>query len=307
MSAEARFKGVIAPMLTPFDSDGNPDLERFCEHAAWLISEGCTGLAPFGTTGEANSLGLDERMSLLDGLVNAGIDAERLLPGTGCCSIPDSVRLTQHAVQSGCGGVLMLPPFYYKAPVASDEGLYRYFAEVIERVGDTRLKIYLYHIPPMAQVGFSLDLIGRLNDAYPETVVGLKDSSGDWQNTKAIIDRFSGFTVFAGSEVFLLDTLRAGGAGCITATGNVNAREIRRVYDNWRSSEADELQTAITATRKAIQAFPVIPMMKALLALSRSDPAWRNVRPPFLTMDEAVARTLRDELAEAHGMTLELA
>ncbi|GBF25410.1 4-hydroxy-tetrahydrodipicolinate synthase [bacterium MnTg02] len=307
MSAEARFKGVIAPMLTPFDSDGNPDLKRFCEHAAWLISEGCTGLAPFGTTGEANSLGLDERMSLLDGLVNAGIDAERLLPGTGCCSIPDSVRLTQHAVQSGCGGVLMLPPFYYKAPIASDEGLYRYFADVIERVGDARLKIYLYHIPPMAQVGFSLDLIGRLIDAYPETVVGLKDSSGDWQNTKAIIDRFSGFTVFAGSEVFLLDTLRAGGAGCITATGNVNAREIRRVYDNWQSSEADELQTAITATRMAIQAFPVIPMMKALLALTRSDSAWRNVRPPFLTMDDSAARTLRDELAEAHGMNLELA
>ena len=307
MSAEARFKGVIAPMLTPFDSDGNPDLKRFCEHAAWLISEGCTGLAPFGTTGEANSLGLDERMSLLDGLVNAGIDAERLLPGTGCCSIPDSVRLTQHAVQSGCGGVLMLPPFYYKAPIASDEGLYRYFADVIERVGDARLKIYLYHIPPMAQVGFSLDLIGRLIDAYPETVVGLKDSSGDWQNTKAIIDRFSGFTVFAGSEVFLLDTLRAGGAGCITATGNVNAREIRRVYDNWQGTEADELQAAITAARKAIQAFPVIPMMKALLALTRSDPAWRNVRPPFLAMDETVARTLRDELAEAHGMNLELA
>ena len=307
MPAEARFKGVVAPMLTPFDSDGNPDLTRFCDHAAWLLSEGCTGLAPFGTTGEANSLGLDERVSLLDGLLDAGIDPKRLLPGTGCCSIPDSVRLTQHAVRSGCGDVLMLPPFYYKAPIASDEGLYRYFADVIERVGDTRLKIYLYHIPPMAQVGFSLDLIGRLIDAYPETVVGLKDSSGDWQNTKAIIDNFSDFTVFAGSEVFLLDTLRAGGAGCITATGNVNAREIRRVYDNWQSTEADELQAAITAARKAIQAFPVIPMMKALLALTRSDPAWRNVRPPFLPIDEAVARTLRNELAEAHGMTLELA
>lgn len=307
MPAEARFKGVIAPMLTPFDSDDNPDLTRFCDHAAWLLSEGCTGLAPFGTTGEANSLGLDERVSLLDGLLDGGIEPKRLLPGTGCCSIPDSVRLTQHAVQSGCGGVLMLPPFYYKAPIASDEGLYRYFADVIERVGDAGLKIYLYHIPPMAQVGFSLDLIGRLIDAYPETVVGLKDSSGDWQNTKAIIDNFSDFTVFAGSEVFLLDTLRAGGAGCITATGNVNAREIRRVYDNWQSTEADELQAAITAARKAIQAFPVIPMMKALLALTRSDPAWRNVRPPFLPMDEAVARTLRDELAEAHGMTLESA
>lgn len=307
MSTEVRFKGVIAPMLTPFADDGSPDPTRFAAHAQWLLSEGCTGLAPFGTTSEANSLGLDERMSLLDGLVEAGIDPKGLMPGTACCSIPESVRLTKHAVETGCGGALMLPPFYYKAPVASDDGLFRYFSEVIERVGDTRLRIYLYHIPPVAQVGFSLDLIGRLTSAYPETIVGLKDSSGDWDNTKAIIDGFPGLTVFPGSEVFLLDGLRAGGAGCITATANVNPREIRRVYDNWQSAEADALQGGITATRMAIQAHPVIPMMKALLAVTRSDSAWRNIRPPFMPMDEGAARALRDELADAHGMTLELA
>ena len=118
--------------------------------------------------------------------------------------------LTKHAVDLGCGGVLMLPPFYYKAP--SEEGLFRFFAEVIEEVGDDRLKVYLYHIPPVAQVGFSLPLIGRLIKEFPETVVGLKDSSGDWSNTAAILDAYPGFEVFPGSEVFLLDGLQQGRA-----------------------------------------------------------------------------------------------
>ncbi len=305
MTTETRFKGVISPMLTPFGDDNNPDLPRYREHAAWLLREGCTGLAPFGTTSEANSLGLDERMSLLEGLLESGIDPQIVMPGTGCCAIPDTARLTEHAVRLGCGGVLMLPPFYYKAPVVSDDGLFRHFAEVIERVGDARLRIYLYHIPPVAQVGFSLDLIGRLIEAYPETVVGLKDSSGDWNNIKSIIQGFPGFTVFPGSEIFLLDGLRLGGAGTITAPANVNPGAIRRLYDNWQSAEAEELQAGVTATRKAIQAYPIVPIMKAMLAVTRSDPVWRNVRPPFSPMDEATARKLLDELAESHGMTLE--
>src|SRR5690606_30180342 len=156
---------------TPFGDDGNPDAERFTRHARWLMAAGCTGLAPFGTTSEANSLGLDERMEMLEDLVDEDIDPARLMPGTGTCSIADTVVLTRHALDVGCGGVLMLPPFYYKGP--SEDGLYRYFSEVIEEIGDAKLRIYLYHIPPVAQVGFPLTLIGRLVKAYPDTVVGL--------------------------------------------------------------------------------------------------------------------------------------
>src|SRR5262249_39089229 len=162
---------------------------------------GCTGLAPFGTTSEANSLGLDERMELLEELADAELEPAHLLPGTGMCSVSDAVILTEHAVAIGCGGVLMLPPFYYKEP--SEEGLFRYIAEVIEGVGDNRLKIYLYHIPPVAQVGFSLPLIARLIKEFPDTVVGIKDSSGNWNNTKAVLDAYPKFEVFPGSEVFL--------------------------------------------------------------------------------------------------------
>ena len=303
MATEAHFSGVIAPVLTPFDEDGNPDTERFTEHAQWLLAEGCTALAPFGTTSEANSLGIEERLELLEELVDEDIDPAKLMPGTGCCSIADAVVLTKHAVDLGCGGVLMLPPFYYKAP--SEEGLFRFFAQVIEEVGDEDLKVYLYHIPPVAQVGFSIPLIGRLIKEFPNTVVGLKDSSGDWSNTAAILATYPGFEVFPGSEIFLLDGLKNGAAGCISATCNVSAAAIRNVYDNWQGPDAQKLQDGITALRKAIQAFPMIPALKALIAHYRQDPDWANLRPPFVPLPAAEADKVIRTLAEAHGFKLE--
>src|SRR6188474_1668144 len=216
-SDHAHLRGVIAPVLTPFRANLAPDQERFISHCRWLLSQNC-GLAPFGTTSEANSISKDERMSLLAALVAAGIDPSRMMPGTGCCSITETVELTAHAVRHGCAGVLMLPPFYYKN--VTEEGLYAYFSEVVQRVGDERLRIYLYHIPPVAVVGITPNLVERLLKAYPTAIAGMKDSSGDWSNTKTFLDAFakSGFDIFPGSESFLLANMRNGGAGCISAT-----------------------------------------------------------------------------------------
>jgi 4-hydroxy-tetrahydrodipicolinate synthase len=305
MQQQRHFSGVIAPVLTPFGEDGGPDPERFVAHCQWLMQEGCTGLAPFGTTSEGNSLGVDERMELLEELADSDIEATTLMPGTGACALADAIVLTRHAVDVGCGGVLMLPPFYYKAP--NEEGLFRFFAEVIEGVGDDRLKVYLYHIPPVAQVGFSLALIGRLIKAFPDTVVGLKDSSGDWSNTAAILEAYPQFEVFPGSEIFLLDGLRKGAAGCISATCNVSAAAIRNVYDSWRSAEADALQAGITALRKAIQAYPMIPALKAIIAHYRQDPVWARLRPPFTELPTADAAKAIEMLAQAHGFRLDFA
>jgi len=281
------FRGVLAPVLTPFDEKLEPDVGRFVDHARWLLGDGCTGLAPFGTTGEALSLGLAERQRLLEALVEGGIDPAVLMPGTGLCSIADSVELTRAAVEAGCGGVMMLPPFYYKG--VSDDGIYRHFAEIIDRIGDARLKIYLYHIPPQAVVGFSMDLVGRLLRDFPDTVVGLKDSSGDWDNTKALLDAYPGFATLSGSEIFLLDNLRGGGAGCITATGNINARAIRAVFDGWEGTDADALQGAITTFRQIVQSQPMIPMLKHVVAHYRDDAGWARVRPPLPAGVEASA------------------
>jgi 4-hydroxy-tetrahydrodipicolinate synthase len=292
----SRLAGVLAPVLTPFGVDLAPDSERLVRHCRWLLTQGCSGLAVFGTTSEANSLSVEEKEALLDALVVGGVDPANLLPGTGCCALTDTVRLTRRAVERGCAGVLMLPPFYYKA--VTEEGLYRSFAEVIERVGDQRLRVYLYHIPPIAQVPIGPGLIERLITAFPRTVVGIKDSSGDWQNTRTLLERFSGsgFRVFVGSERFLLDNMRGGGAGCITATGNVNPAAIVRLFREWRSPEADRLQAELNAVRGAVEKLPVIPALKAILARHAGDPVWRTVRPPFVELAAAPVEALLAEL-----------
>ena len=297
--ARKRIEGVLAPVITPFKRDLSPDAGRFVKHCRWLMKSGCAGLAVFGTNSEANSMSVDEKLELLEALVKGGVPAPALMPGTGHCALTDSVRMTREAVRMGCGGVLMLPPFYYKG--VSDEGLFRSFSEVIERTGDERLRLYLYHIPPVSNVGISLELIERLLTRYPGIVAGAKDSSGDWNNTRAMLERFKdrGFDIFPGSEVFLLDGLRAGGKGCITATGNVNPGAIDQAFRNWRGPDADKLQAGITATRKIVQKVPMIPALKAINAHFRNDPQWRAVRPPLTGLTPAQDEQVISELKAA--------
>src|SRR2546428_6451908 len=194
-----RITGVLSPVVTPFKADLSPDADRFVRQCRWLLSQN-VGLAVFGTNSEANSLSVEEKIELLERLVGAGLDPARMMPGTGCCALTDSVRLTAHAVKLGCRGALMLPPFYYKG--LSDAGLSRSSAQSIERVGEARLRVYLYHIPPVAQGPITLGLVERLLKAYPQQTAGMKDSGGEWNNTKAFLDAFarSGFDVFAGSR-----------------------------------------------------------------------------------------------------------
>jgi 4-hydroxy-tetrahydrodipicolinate synthase len=295
------FSGVLVPVLTPFTPSGEPDAGRFVAFCHWLLDQGAGGLAIFGTTSEANSMSPAERMELLDRLIEAGIPAGMLMPGTGACAVTDATTLVRHAVGHGCGGVLMLPPFYYKG--VSDDGIFAFISSVIDKVGSPALRLFLYHIPPMAVVGFSLDLVGRLIAAYPQTVVGLKDSSGDWSNTAALLERFPGFAVFPGSEVFLLDGLRKGAVGCITASGNVNVPGIKKVYDNWRGPQAEALQAEITTLRKALQAYPMVPALKRIVAHYHNDPNWAIVRPPLVPLDQAQSAALIADLGKL-GFTL---
>ena len=294
-SSPVRLRGVFAPVLTPFNHDLSPSVERFVKHCGWLIGQG-VGLSVFGTNSEANSLSVGEKRHLLDALLAAGIAPGRLMPGTGACALTDTIELTRHAVASGCAGVLMLPPFYYKG--VSDEGLFRSYARVIDAVADARLRIYLYHIPPVAQVGISLKLIERLLKAYPGAIAGIKDSSGDWSNTEAMLRELQpqGFDVFAGSEAFLLATLRAGGAGCITATGNVNPGPIVELYRHWQDVDADARQQALNATRAMFQKLPMIAAMKAAIAWQSGDSGWSVLRPPLIELDAAQGAQLQREL-----------
>lgn len=291
--ADSKLSGVLCPVVTPFSNDLSPDPDRLIRQCHWLLTQN-VGLAVFGTNSEANSLSIDEKMMLLDRLVEAGVDRNRMMPGTGLSALTETVRLTKHAVELGCAGTLMLPPFYYKD--VSDDGLFASFAEVIERVGDAALRIYLYHIPPVSQVGISLDLIERLIKAYPDTVVGIKDSSGDWDNTNAMLARrWDDFRVFAGAETFLLQNMRGGGAGCISATANINPAAIVRLYREWQSPAAEDLQKELDEIRSIALAFPMIPALKATVAHFSNDPQWRTVRPPLV----ALADDQRNKLIEA--------
>jgi 4-hydroxy-tetrahydrodipicolinate synthase len=317
-----RIRGVLAPVVTPFKADFSPDLQRFIRHCQWLLSQNC-GLAVFGTTSEANSMSAEERMTLLDSLIAAGIDPSRMMPGAGCCSITETVELTAHAVKHGCAGVLMLPPFYYKA--VSEEGLYRYFSEVVQRVGDTRLKIYLYHIPPVAIVGITPKLVERLLKAYPNAIAGMKDSSGDWNNTKTFLDAFAEtacpaptaraartFDVFAGSESFLLANMHNGGVGTISATANVNPAAIHKLY--WCSVrclsgsrsvasaldlDLEDQQSKLNVVREVFnnRKFPsMIAALKHAIAIYGNDPEWIRLRPPLVELTTEQAKLLAAEL-----------
>ncbi len=312
-----RIRGVLAPVVTPFKADLSPDCERFIRHCQWLLSQNC-GLAVFGTNSEANSMSAAERMKLLDTLVAAGIDPSRMMPGTGCCSITETVELTAHAVKHGCAGVLMLPPFYYKD--VSEEGLYRYFSEVVQRVGDTRLKIYLYHIPPVAIVGVTPKLVERLLKAHPTAIAGMKDSSGDWNNTKTFLDAFArnGFDVFVGSESFLLANMRNGGVGTISATANVNPAAIHKLYEKCSgvcvkrrgnrkalaaasasTTELEDQQAQLNVVREVFSnsRFPsMIAALKQAIVFYGNDPEWIGLRPPLVELTTQQAELLAAEL-----------
>jgi len=286
---DALFGGINAAVLTAMKPDFTPDLDRMASHAKWLLANGCHGLGIMGTTGEANSFGLHERKEILEGLVARGVPASVMMPGTGCASLTDTVELTIHAREQGCRGVLLLPPFYYKAP--SDDGLFAYFDAVAQRVGTKEgnsIALYLYHFPQQSAVPLSLSLIGRLLDAHPGVFKGVKDSSGDYANMKTMIDAFAtrGFEVYSGSDEYVQKILAEGGAGCITAASNANSHWGGIVYAKRTGPEADAAQAMLTATRRAATAAPLIPGLREIIARSSGDAGWRVIRPPHLPLSK---------------------
>ena len=289
------FSAVLSPVLTPFNVDGSPNAKKLLRQCQWLQSHG-VGQAVFGTNSEANSMSARQKIMVLEELIDGGLNPNNVMPGTGACSVDDAVMMTRAAVNADCAGVLMLPPFYYKD--VSDDGLFAFYADVIEKISDAKLKIYVYNIPPVTKIGLSLSLLERLVMAYPNTVIGMKDSSGDWPYTESVIKALSGsgFRVYAGSEVFLLRTLRAGGVGCISATANVNPKAIAQLAVRWQEAGADVLQESLSAVRAIFAQFPMIPGMKAAIAHYSGDPNWLRVRPPLLSLSAEQQNKLVHEL-----------
>ena len=289
-------RGVIAPILTPFNDDLSVATDLYVAHAHRLLDQGCAGIAPFGTTGEALSVGISERIAAIRSLIDGGIDPAKMIPGTGLSNVADTARLSRTCLDMGCTAVLTLPPFYYKS--VSEDGLYQYFKQLIEAIGSDA-RIYLYHIPPIAIVGVPPSLAARLHTELPRQIIGIKDSSGEWENTRALLD-IEGMIVYPGSELALLDALEHGAPGCITATANINAGDIAKVVDLYEQGDiatAKSLHDAVKRFRLIVQDYAPIPALKRLLAISTGEQRWANVRPPLTAISEdeghALAVTLR--------------
>ena len=293
--AQETLAGVFAPVLTPFDKTLQIDTDLFVKFCSWILSQGA-GLAVFGTTSEANSLAIGEKLDLLARLIDADLPAERMIPGTGACALPDAVTLCAAAAKAKTAAVLMLPPFYYK-PV-SEDGLFAFYSEAIQRVGEPALRICLYHIPQMSGVPMTLAFIERLIKAYPATVVGIKDSGGDFANTRAMLEAFPNFRVFSGSDRFLLDNLRHGGAGCISSMCNIHPGAIVNLYETRSSPEADSKQQALSQMRTVFEKVAMIPALKRTVAEYGKAPIFKSVRPPLVELSDQDWAGLKTNLSD---------
>ena len=298
-------RGVIAPLLTPFNDDLSIATDLYVAHARWLLEQGCAGIAPFGTTGEALSVGIDERIDAIRALLAEGIDPALVVPGTGLTNVADTARLSRACLDMGCAAVMTLPPFYFKA--VSSDGLYAYFEQLIATLGSDA-RIFLYHIPPIAIVGIPPALAKRLHRDFPGQVVGIKDSSGDWENTQALLE-IDDLIVYPGSELPLLDALERGASGCISATANVNAAAIAGIIDDYDRGDlaaAQESHAAASQFRETVQDFGPIPAQKRLLAIATGDARWANVRPPLTALCEGAGCDLADLLQREFDFALRL-
>ncbi len=289
-------EGVFAASVTPLKKDFSIDHEALLNHCIWLLANGNNGICFMGTTGEANSFSVSERIAALDYLVDNGFPPDKLLVGTGCCALPDTIQLTKNATSKGVGGVLMLPPFYYKG--ISDDGLMNYFIRVIEGVDDPNLKIYLYHFPKMTGIPFSISFVKNIVSSHPDTVVGMKDSSGDRSNMEAICTGIPGFKLYSGTEKYFLDVLRAGGAGVISATTNLTGAMAAQVYTHRNDDKADELQAKLTEARLAFEGASFISSVKQVLAKHHQNKEWLHTRPPNENLTEEQTAELENRLKE---------
>ncbi len=290
-----RLQGLWCATLSPLDAMGALDAARLAAHAQRLFAAGVDGIAPFGTTGEGQSFSVAERRAGLEALLGAGIAPQCILAATGCAALPDAIELTRHAVSAGCAGALVLPPFFFKD--VSDEGIYAAYAKLIDDVADDRLRLYLYHIPQVSGVGVSVPMLSRLAAAYPVIVAGVKDSSGNFDNSRALVAALPRLSIFVGHEPHLPALRKLGGAGTICGMANLYPGLLRRLYDRSLEPNSGDELTLIERFLAAIAPFPIFGALKSLQAELTGDASWRALRAPLLPLSTADAQALHQAVA----------
>ena len=293
-SSKNKIKGALAASLTAFKKDLSLDIKLTIKHGQDLLDQGLDGVVFFGTTGEGNSINIQEKKQFIDTLVNGKFENDKVMIGTGSCALPDAIDLTRYSVEAGIYDCLILPPFYYKNP--KDEGLFAYFSEIIQKVANEKLKIQIYHFPAVSQIPISHKLIEMLLKEYPENITGIKDSSGDENNMLSMCKNFDDFDVYAGSETYFLPVLKAGGAGTITATANITAKKCVEVYKafNENSGIVEKLQHELSNERallqKACSSVGFSSGLKIIMSSLKNDDQWKICRPPFAMANDSIAK-----------------
>ena len=297
--------GVYTASLTPLKRSYEPNLPALVRHVQWLLESGSDGVALLGSTGEANSLTIEQRLAIIE-ISAKKLPTDRLIMGTGSCSLKDAVHLTKASIDAGVYAVLVLPPFYYKQQ--SDKSVLRFYSELISIVDDTRLRIIFYNFPKLSGYNFSVEILQELKQRFGDIAAGIKDSSGEWKNMLGIVQNIPDFMVYTGTETLLLDILNKGGAGCITATANLIAPECQRVYQAWKNNKqivAEEAQMNLTNLRKTLENYPLVSELKSLFASKTNTEEWENMLPPFDPILDKQVEELTEQI-KGLGLDLEL-
>ena len=283
-----KISGTYCASLTPFKEDYSINKKLLLDHCNNLLSQNVDGIAIFGTTGEANSLSIEEKIEAINFLIDNKIDSKKLLPGTGLNSIKDTVFFTKAVAKINVRGVLVLPPTYYKN--ISSEGLIDYYVRVIEEVGETNLHYLLYHFPQMSNVNIDLNVIEKLLYKYPNNIVGIKDSSGDIDNMLKMIKIFNDFSVFSGSDSLALKVVKNGGAGAITAVSNISGQLLSFIINNCRDEskvpKLIEFQKLQEEIRSTVFHHQPVSSLKAFMSIKEDNPEWNRVLPPLVTLQD---------------------
>ncbi len=287
MTGPSSVRGLWCATLTPLGRDGSVDHARFAAHAQGLLAHGVDGIVPFGTMGEGPSFSVAERFAGLDALLAAGIAPDRIVPATGCAAFADAVALTRHALRSGCARCLILPPFFWKD--LDDEAVFRYYAALIDAVGDCRLQVYLYHIPQISAVPIRPEVVARLAAAYPGVIAGVKDSGGDFAHTTELLTQLPHLSILTGHEPHVSALMQSGGAGTICGVANLWPSLIAALLE---PGAAPNDEARIRAFLDIVLPYPFVPAFKAILAWQTGDAAWCAVRPPLLPLTEAECEML---------------
>ena len=290
--------GIYAASLTPFNASYEPEISMLINHVQWLLLNGADGVALLGSTGEANSMTLKQRQTIIEHSAR-NLPVDQLLIGTGSCALHDAIKLTKISIDAGIYAVLVLPPFYYKPQ--SDESVIRFYSELIGAVNDSKLRIIFYNFPKFTGYNFDHNVIGKMKQLFGELAAGIKDSSGNWENMEGVAQNVSEFKVYSGTETYLLETLLNGGAGCITATANLIATECQKVFQDWKNDhleDAKQKQKKLTSMRKAFESYPFVSGLKSIFADQKDLNEWRHAMPPFGLLTKDQLNALKEKIED---------